>query len=366
MRIGKLQESLLNRSVFKQLHRHNREILCKLKAGNGYQLLDMRRHDCLATTTNVVEGSPAAVGELAVPRAVNSLICSGAEPVGIMLALVLPPDVEEASLRQMIHRIDALCAENGLEIMGGHTQVSTAVTKVIATVTAYGVGGAADRRGSGAGACGVSGAAGPGMPPPQPGAAANPISAGAPALPLADLLTDRRPRPGQDIVMTKWAGLSGTWLLEKEYHDAFVNKYNPDMADTISRMNEDFCVLKEARLALEYGARTLYDLSEGGVFGGLWEVAAAGNVGLQVDLKKIPLKQETVELCDFVDVNPYQLISMGSLLIAADHGDQLVRRLGEQGIAAAVIGSFTDSNDRVIINDDEVRYLEPPRAEKVV
>lgn len=320
MQIGKLQESILDRSVFKQLHRNNKDILCKLKAGNGYQLLHMRGRDCLATTTNVVEGSPAAVGELAVPRALNSLICSGAEPVGIMLALVLPPDVAESDFRQMIHRIDALCAENGMEIMGGHTQISAAVTKVIATVTAYGVGGAAD--------C--------------------------------------RPRPGQDIVMTKWAGLSGTWLLEKEYHDAFVNKYNPDMADTIGRMNGYFSVLKEARLALDYGARTLYDLSEGGVFGGLWEVAAAGNVGLQVDLKKIPLKQETVELCDFVDVNPYQLISMGSLLIAADHGDQLVRRLGEQGIAAAVIGSFTDSNDRVIVNDDEVRYLEPPRAEKVV
>ena len=67
-----------------------------------------------------------------------------------------------------------------------------------------------------------------------------------------------------------------------------------------------------------------------------------------------------------MDVNPYQLVSMGSLLIGADNGEQLVRCLHEQGIAAAVIGSFTDSNDRVIINDDEVRYLEPPRSEKII
>lgn len=85
-------------------------------------------------------------------------------------------------------------------------------------------------------------------------------------------------------------------------------------------------------------------------------------MGLSVELKKIPLKQETVELCDFIDVNPYLLPSLGALLIACDHGEQLVRGLRQEGIAAAVIGSFTSSNDRIIVNDDETRYLEPPRG----
>ena len=293
--------------------------------GVGFQLMDMAKSPCLATTVNVVEGTWETAGVLTVPRAVNSLICSGARPVGIMVALMLPEDLEESDFRRMIHMMDISCASEGIEIMGGHTQVSAAVNKVIASVTAYGV------------------------------LDDIPFSTG-PA----------RPRPGQDIVMTKWAGLSGTWLLEKEYHQQFVHKYNPDLTDSIARMKDDFSVSREAALALSYGARTLYDLSEGGVFGGLWEVAVAGKVGLRVDLKKIPLKQETVELCDFVDVNPYQLVSMGSLLIGADNGEQLVRCLHEQGIAAAVIGSFTDSNDRVIINDDEVRYLEPPRSEKII
>ena len=235
MRIGKLQESILDRSVFKQLHRENKNVLCKPMPGVGFQLMDMAKSPCLATTVNVVEGTWETVGVLTVPRAVNSLICSGARPVGIMVALMLPEDLEESDFRRMIHMMDASCASEGIEIMGGHTQVSAAVNKVIASVTAYGV------------------------------LYDIPFSTG-PA----------RPRPGQDIVMTKWAGLSGTWLLEKEYHQQFVQKYNPDLAESIARMKDDFSVSREAALALSYGARTLYDLSEGGVFGGLWEVAVAG------------------------------------------------------------------------------------------
>lgn len=371
MRIGKLQESILDRSVFKQLHRENKKILCKLKPGMGFQMLDMTDSAGLATTVNVVEGTWEMVGVMAVPRAVNSLVCSGACPVGIMLALILPESLEESDFRRMIHTIDAACAAEGIEIMGGHTQVSTSVSRVLATVTAYGEYPAAGDRfpvtGDGAAAAGARGvysAAGDGFPVTEAGAGGVYPASGEASQPQPWRPHSFGPRPGQDIIMTRWAGLSGTWLLEKEYHQQFVHKYNPDLADSITRMKDDFCVRKEAALALSYGARTLYDLSEGGVFGGLWEVAVAGNVGLRVDLKKIPLKQETVELCDFVDVNPYQLASMGSLLIGADHGEPLVRLLSDQGIAAAIIGSFTDGNDRVIVNDDEVRYLEPPRGEK--
>ena len=57
---------------------------------------------------------------------------------------------------------------------------------------------------------------------------------------------------------------------------------------------------------------------------------------------------------------------MGSLLIAAHHGEHLVRELTAAGISAAMIGTFTNQNDRIVINDEEVRYLEPPRAPKII
>jgi hydrogenase maturation factor len=109
----------------------------------------------------------------------------------------------------------------------------------------------------------------------------------------------------------------------------------------------------------------MHDVTEGGIFGALWEIAAASKVGLEVDLKKILLKQETVEICEFYDLNPYMLISSGCMLMITDKANQLVDRLKAAGIAAAVIGRITEGNDRIIINEEERRYLEPPKSDEL-
>ena len=63
---------------------------------------------------------------------------------------------------------------------------------------------------------------------------------------------------------------------------------------------------------MQVGVSAMHDVTEGGVFGALWEMAEASGVGLEIDLKKIPIRQETIEICEFFNLNPYQLISSGS------------------------------------------------------
>jgi hydrogenase maturation factor len=130
-------------------------------------------------------------------------------------------------------------------------------------------------------------------------------------------------------------------------------------------MIEYISVVPDAAVARAVGVTSMHDVTEGGIFGALWEIAAASKVGLEVDLKKILLKQETVEICEFYDLNPYMLISSGSMLIVTDHANQLVDRLKAEGIAAAVIGRITEGNDRIIINEDERRFLEPPKSDEL-
>ena len=84
-----------------------------------------------------------------------------------------------------------------------------------------------------------------------------------------------------------------------------------------------------------------------------------------MDLKKILLKQETVEICEFYDLNPYMLISSGCMLIVTDQANYLVEKLKSEGISAAVIGRITAGNDRIIINEDERRFLEPPKSDEL-
>ena len=82
-------------------------------------------------------------------------------------------------------------------------------------------------------------------------------------------------------------------------------------------------------------------------------------------MKKLPIRQETVEICEFLQLNPYELLSGGSLIMAADNGFDLVEKLAGEGIAAAVVGKATDNNDRVVMNEDERRFLELPKSDEI-
>jgi hydrogenase maturation factor len=59
------------------------------------------------------------------------------------------------------------------------------------------------------------------------------------------------------------------------------------------------------------------------------------------------------------------LISSGCMLIITDRANQLVDNLNANGIAAAVIGRITEGNDRIIINEEERRFLEPPKSDEL-
>ncbi len=172
-------------------------------------------------------------------------------------------------------------------------------------------------------------------------------------------------KPGQEIVMTKWAGLEGTAIIAAAKEAELKSKYNASFIDGAKRLIEYISVVPDAMVARAVGVTSMHDVTEGGIFGALWEIGAASKVGMEVDLKKVLLKQETVEICEFYDLNPYMLISSGCMLMITDKANQLVERLKAEGISAAVIGRITEGNDRVIINEEERRFLEPPKSDEL-
>ena len=94
-------------------------------------------------------------------------------------------------------------------------------------------------------------------------------------------------------------------------------------------------------------------------------MAESSGVGLLIDLRKIPVKQETIEICNYFDINPYELISSGSMLMASKDGNKLKLELERIGIEATIIGKCTDNNDRVLINGENKRFLEPPKTDEL-
>jgi len=323
MKIGKVPESVLKRSVFKQIRTKRPEVLVGAGVGEDCAVMQLAPDEVFVLSTDPITGTVKDVGELAVHITANDLASAGAEPVGILLTALLPESIEEADIRKIMGEVEQVCAKLNIQVMGGHTEITRAVNQPVISVT--GVGKAkADR-----------------------------------------VITTAGAKPGQDIVLTKWIGIEGTSIIAKEKEEDLRKRFPSPFVDKAKAFGEWISVVEDGKIAAAMGASAMHDVTEGGIYGALWELAEASGIGLEIDLKAIPIRQETVELCELLGLNPYYLISSGSMLIAIDKGHDLVRELEKAGIHAAVIGKATDSNDRVVLNGEDRSFLERPKTDEL-
>ncbi len=323
MKIGKVPENVLKRAVFKQIHHMRPEVLLHPGVGEDCAAVETGPDEVLVFSTDPITGASKGMGTLAVHITANDLASSGAEPVGILTCVILPPSVEEKELRTMMQEIVTACDAMQIEVMGGHTEISDVVNRPVITVTGVG------------------------------------------KVHKDKLVSTGGLQPGDDLVMTKWAGLEGTTIIAEERGEKLAETLPQEMIKAACAMRSQISVVPESKIAVEIGVTAMHDVTEGGIFGALWEVGAASDVGIVVDLKKIPIRQETIEVCEVFDINPYMLISSGSMLIGTPRGNLLVEKLAQAGIPAAVIGRATADNDRVVVNGEEQRYLEPAGSDEL-
>ena len=275
------------------------------------------------------EALPPWSGEAAISMAdlivkcVNNLAAGGAEPVAATVALLLPETVEEPQIRALMVQAQEKCTELHMEIIGGQTRVTAAAAGPLAVVTGYGTA----ARGEGHG----------------PGAAA----------------------PGQDIVLSKWIGLQGTALLARRFREKLLARYPAWLVEEAAGFGRYLSVLPEARMAREHGVCAMHDASEGGILGALWELAEGAGLGLEADLRGIPLRQETVEVCECCGANPYELLCGGCLVMTARDGHGLAAAREAAHIPATVIGKLTGGRSRILRCGEEIRYLDRPRRDAV-
>lgn len=324
MKIGKVSENVLKRSILKQIKTKRKEVLNGAGVGEDCAILAFEKENFAAATQALVIENGRGVRH-GVMRAVNSLAAGGAEPVGITVAFLLPETIEESEIKVLMQETESVCSELNIQIFGGHTEVTKAVSKPV--ITATGVG--------------------------KLMAEETVCSAG------------KKPAAGLDIVVTKWVGLEGTAILAKEKEQELRTKYPSHLVEEAKGFEKYLPILPEAATAVKSGVCKMHDASEGGIFGALWELAEYLGVGLEIDLKKLPIRQETIEVCEYFDLNPYELLSGGSLLLATEKGFDLVRALEKEHISAAVVGKTTENNDRVVINEEERRFLEPRKTDEI-
>ena len=291
--------------------------------GGDFGAISVAEDMAVVLSSDPVTLTKDAIGSSAIIAACNDVACSGAVPCGVSVTMLLPTSYNEEELRDLMKDLDRACEACSVDIINGHTEVTRAVKEPLVVVTAMGT------------------------------------------VLKKDMIHSGGVRPGMDIVATKWIALEGTAIIAREKEEDLCTRYAQPFIDKAKTFGQMMSIIPEAAVAVKSGASAMHDVSEGGIFGALWEMAESAGVGLEIDLKKIPIRQETIEICEFFDVNPYKMLSGGCLLIATEDGNGMVMELEKADIPAVIIGKATDSNDRVLINEDERRFLETTQTDEL-
>lgn len=323
MKVGKVPESILKRSIIKQIRSRRPEIIMGAAVGEDCAIVELGDDEVYVMSTDPITGTSHEIGSLAVHVTANDIASAGAEVIGVMLSVLLPEGTEENELKTIMKQVESTCHELNIQTIGGHTEVTRVVNQPVITVT--GVGKAVKGK----------------------------------------YVTTSGARPGNDVIITKWIGLEGTSIIAREKEEELKKRFSSSFIKEAADFSKYMSVVPEAAIAVKHGVTAMHDVTEGGIFGALWEVAEASGTGLEIDLKSIPIRQETIEISEVFGINPYELISSGSMLITAEGGHDLVKKLADAGISASVVGKVTEGNDRILINGEEKRFLEPPKSDEL-
>ena len=171
------------------------------------------------------------------------------------------------------------------------------------------------------------------------------------------------------IVMAGYAGNAGAGRLAKEHFNELTKRFPVYFIENAKAFAEDAYAEKAVAFVKEkeayYQANEPVIVSSGGIFAGLWELGEQNKTGFAVTLKRIPVKQESIEICNYFDIDPYRLYAKGCVLFLAGYAERLAEDLCAQGIPAAVIGREHEAKKRVVYYDDEERFLEPRRGDSI-
>lgn len=179
---------------------------------------------------------------------------------------------------------------------------------------------------------------------------------------------EREPRgimtPGEDLVAAGFAGREGARQIARARERELLGWFSRDYVRQIQE-EDSFTIDYQSVPWKEYGASEWEEAGEGGILTALWNLSGAYILGFEVDLHQIPVKQETIEVCERYDVNPYRLYSRNCVVAAAENGGRLVKRLHEAGIPASVIGVVRADIKREICYGQVRGFLERPREDEL-
>ena len=323
MKTGRLPESILCNMAGKGMHPAGKikELPDGFGIGKDCAALQAEDEETFVITHDLMQTIPENyMGKMAAYTAADHIAAEGGIPVGITMTALFPPDTKKHQIERVIRQTHGTCASLSMVIIEGHTEVTEAVNQPLLSV--HGVGKILPQN-------------------QRPGKA----------------------KPGQELIVTGFIGLAGTGMIADLKKEELSRRFPSMFLREAETCSERLSIEKEAEI-LSRSDTFRMALGELGIYGALWETAEKSGTGLEVEIEKIPIKQHTIEICEYFDLNRYQLMSTGAMLIASDQGQELVRELQTNGIQAAVIGRTSDSREKLIYRQGKAANLEITRNDE--
>ena len=330
-RTGKATAELFEQVILRRLGAPDADVLVGPKHGVDVGVVQVSGGVAMAVTTDPVFIVPAYGWERASWFAVH-ILASDASTSGLPLRwmavdLNLPPEINDEDLTSLWDAFSRTCDDLGIAVVTGHTaRYDGCAWPMVGGATCMALG------------------------------------------PSDAFVTPTMARPGDRIVVTKGAAIEATALFAATFPDRLAAGVGEAVVRRADALFEQMTVVPEARVAATFGLRdrgvtSMHDATEGGVLGGLLEVAIASDVGMRIRMDAIPVRPEVRAVCDFVGIDPYVSISEGTLIatVRPERAIGYVESCAREGIDAAIVGDVTElSAGRVVVDEYGDHALEHP------
>lgn len=317
---GKLNFDDLRNIILNNKSIKRNEVIVRNDVGEDCSIIDFGENEAIFST-DPITGADKNIGKLAVHVNCNDIASAGGEPIGMLITILAPTTSSLDEINNVMKEINEEAKKINVEIIGGHTEVTSAVNKMVISVTVIGK---------------------------------NPRGR---SIKTAGAVV------GDDIVVTKTMGLEGTCILINDHEDRVNKILSKEEIDIGKELINELSVLNEGRIAGKLGVNSMHDITEGGLLGAIFEVSTAADKGFEIYKEKVPVLDITRKICNEFDIDYLKLISSGSMLITTSKGTELVKELEDSKIKATIIGKITEKDGFLIEDNKKIKVEAPQRDE---
>lgn len=323
MEIGKIPNDVLEKLVFSNIKNKRQEVLTRPGVGEDCGVLDFGEYACVVST-DPITGASHNIGSLAVHISCNDVASNGAEPIGVLMTILAPEETTEKDINMIMKDAGEAAEKLNVEIIGGHTEITNAVNKVVISTTVIG------------------------------------------KQTKESVLDSKKVEIGDKILMTKSAGIEGTSIIANELEYSIKGHISSEDLEKAKGFANDISVITEGKICSEIGVSYMHDVTEGGILGAIWEASKAINKGVKISKNLIPIEKSTKIICEHFNINPLRLISSGSMLIISSPQkvDEIKDKLKVKNIEVTVIGEVIREGIKMEVNKEIVDII-PPESDEL-